>query len=130
LAGAVVTVETERIKGSNPWCWWRWWWWWFIFCKVVGQMWNRLWALSNKARISCRAETCRRDEVRIKCCALFGFLVWNYVKWGEYWTACLSTQHNIAWGLNILFKGIFHCEYRIRTYRAFHNVLRDYKNLL
>jgi membrane associated rhomboid family serine protease len=28
LAGAVVTVETERIKGSNPWC--LWWW----FCIV------------------------------------------------------------------------------------------------
>jgi hypothetical protein len=24
LAGAVVTMETERIKGSNPWCLWRW----------------------------------------------------------------------------------------------------------
>jgi hypothetical protein len=25
LARASVTVETERIKGSNPWClWWRW----------------------------------------------------------------------------------------------------------
>jgi hypothetical protein len=28
LAGAVVTLETERIKGSNPWC--LWWWWWFL----------------------------------------------------------------------------------------------------
>ena len=28
LVRAAVTVETERIKGSNPWClwWWRWWW--------------------------------------------------------------------------------------------------------
>jgi len=25
----VVTLETERIKGSNPWCLWWWWWWWF-----------------------------------------------------------------------------------------------------
>jgi len=26
---AAVTLETERIKGSNPWCilWWWWWWW-------------------------------------------------------------------------------------------------------
>jgi len=30
LAGVVVTLETERIKGSNPWClwWWPWWWSW------------------------------------------------------------------------------------------------------
>jgi hypothetical protein len=26
---AVVTLETERITGSNPWCLWRWWWWWW-----------------------------------------------------------------------------------------------------
>jgi hypothetical protein len=25
LARAVVTLETERIKGSNPWCLWLWW---------------------------------------------------------------------------------------------------------
>ena len=24
LARAAVTLETERIKGSNPWCLWRW----------------------------------------------------------------------------------------------------------
>jgi len=28
LARAAVTVETERIKGSNPWC--LWWWWWYL----------------------------------------------------------------------------------------------------
>jgi len=26
LARAVVTLETKRIKGSNPWCLWWWWW--------------------------------------------------------------------------------------------------------
>ena len=32
LERAVVTLETERIKGSNPWClWWWWWWWWLRF---------------------------------------------------------------------------------------------------
>jgi hypothetical protein len=25
LVRAVVTLETERIKGSNPWCLWCWW---------------------------------------------------------------------------------------------------------
>ena len=39
LERAVVTLETERIKGSNPWCLWWWWWWWFwivlfCFCKA------------------------------------------------------------------------------------------------
>ena len=30
LERAIVTLETERIKGSNPWClWWWWWWWWW-----------------------------------------------------------------------------------------------------
>jgi len=29
LERAVVTLETERIKGSNSWCWWWWWWWWW-----------------------------------------------------------------------------------------------------
>ena len=30
LTRAAVTLETERIKGSNPWClWWWWWWWWW-----------------------------------------------------------------------------------------------------
>ena len=27
LERAVVTLETERIEGSNPWWWWWWWWW-------------------------------------------------------------------------------------------------------
>jgi hypothetical protein len=27
LAKAAVNLETERIKGSNPWCLW---WWYFI----------------------------------------------------------------------------------------------------
>ena len=27
LERAAGTVETERIKGSNPWCLWWWWWW-------------------------------------------------------------------------------------------------------
>ena len=31
LKRAVLTLETERIEGSNPWClWWWWWWWWCI----------------------------------------------------------------------------------------------------
>ena len=34
LARAAVTLETERIKGSNHWClwwwWWWWWWWWYM----------------------------------------------------------------------------------------------------
>ena len=29
LERAVVTLETERIKGSNTWCLWWWWWWWW-----------------------------------------------------------------------------------------------------
>ena len=30
LERAVVILETERIKGSNPWCLWWWWsWWWY-----------------------------------------------------------------------------------------------------
>ena len=28
LARAALTLETERIKESNPWCLWWWWWWW------------------------------------------------------------------------------------------------------
>ena len=27
LARAVVILETEQIKGPNPWCLWWWWWW-------------------------------------------------------------------------------------------------------
>jgi len=27
LAKTIVTLKTERIKGSNPWCLWWWWWW-------------------------------------------------------------------------------------------------------
>jgi len=26
LARAIVTLETEQIKGSNSWCLWWWWW--------------------------------------------------------------------------------------------------------
>jgi len=33
LERAAVTLETERIKGSNPWCLW---WWYIIFCTVLG----------------------------------------------------------------------------------------------
>jgi len=32
LARAAVTLETERIKGSNPWCSW----WWLLFFYVYG----------------------------------------------------------------------------------------------
>ena len=35
LARAVVTLETERIKGSNPWCLWWWWWWWWWPWKYI-----------------------------------------------------------------------------------------------
>ena len=34
LARAFVTLETERIKGSNPWCLW-WWWWWTSWCSLA-----------------------------------------------------------------------------------------------
>ena len=27
LERAAVTLGTERIRGSNPWCLWWWWWW-------------------------------------------------------------------------------------------------------
>ena len=44
LERAVVTVETERIKGSNPWCLW-WWWWWLInlrrFHFATSSAWGR-----------------------------------------------------------------------------------------
>jgi len=36
LERAVVTLETERIKGSNPW-----WWWWFI-CVWSVVCWQRI----------------------------------------------------------------------------------------
>jgi hypothetical protein len=32
LARTFITLETERIKGSNPWCLWLWWWWWWWWC--------------------------------------------------------------------------------------------------
>ena len=34
LERAVVTLETGRIKGSNPWCLWWWWWWWWCICVI------------------------------------------------------------------------------------------------
>ena len=38
LARAAITLETERIKGSNPWClWWWWWWWWLILWCAIPQ---------------------------------------------------------------------------------------------
>jgi hypothetical protein len=36
LAGAVVTVETERIKGSNPWC--LCWWWWLTLVSCYSRL--------------------------------------------------------------------------------------------
>jgi len=38
LARSVVTLETERIKGSNTWCCWWWWWtfWQFSGCFNTG----------------------------------------------------------------------------------------------
>ena len=35
LARASVTLETERIKVSNPWCLW-WWWWWNLVLYAKG----------------------------------------------------------------------------------------------
>jgi hypothetical protein len=37
LAQAAVTVETERVKGSNPWCL-LWWWWWCIRFQPARQI--------------------------------------------------------------------------------------------
>ena len=34
LERAVVTLETERNKGPNPWCLWWWWWWWWWFTDI------------------------------------------------------------------------------------------------
>ena len=36
---AVVTLETEWIKGSNPWCLWWWWWWWWFFSPSLAATW-------------------------------------------------------------------------------------------
>jgi hypothetical protein len=35
LERAVVTLEAERIEGSNPWCLWWWWWWWWRLVAVM-----------------------------------------------------------------------------------------------
>ena len=59
LEKVVVTLKTERIKGSNPWCLWWWWWWWpsviitnistdcsvviWFVQSVMGQLLGRLW---------------------------------------------------------------------------------------
>jgi len=60
LARAAVTLETERFKGSNPWC--LWWWWWtsylirryavnIIFSTAVEFTFSfRYWFLSTKLR--------------------------------------------------------------------------------
>ena len=45
LERAVVTVETERIKGSNPWC--LWWWWSVHVCAVTGR-WLNVWAMARQ----------------------------------------------------------------------------------
>jgi hypothetical protein len=50
LTRAAVTVETERIKGSNPW----WWWWWVLKCYSLIAVRNfiktilSIWVLSDK----------------------------------------------------------------------------------
>jgi len=36
LARAVVTLETERIKGPIRWCLWWWWWWWWWWWTTTG----------------------------------------------------------------------------------------------
>jgi hypothetical protein len=76
-------------------------------------------------------QTCGRDmeqimsrfkqcEIKVKGWTMSvwrsGFFVWNCVKCGENLSACLSTQHNITWGSNNLFKYYFYYGYRIRTY--------------
>jgi hypothetical protein len=38
LARTAVTLETERIKGSNPWCLW-WWWWTITITKQLFEIW-------------------------------------------------------------------------------------------
>ena len=35
LERAIITLEMERIKGSNPWCLWWLWWWKFCFSKNI-----------------------------------------------------------------------------------------------
>jgi hypothetical protein len=46
LARAAVTLETERIKGSNPWCLW---WWCVVTSKTGEQIEVQRWIVANKA---------------------------------------------------------------------------------
>jgi hypothetical protein len=50
LARRVVALETERIKGSNPWS--LWWWWW----KFMG---NKSFALWCYVALGCEDQTSR-----------------------------------------------------------------------
>ena len=43
LERAVVTLETERIKGSNSWCLWWWWWCSTVHCKTNEVYFDQAW---------------------------------------------------------------------------------------
>jgi hypothetical protein len=53
LARAVVTLETERIKGSNTWClrWWWWWWWWWLLYQWLNS-WMASWKTDWYGRVA------------------------------------------------------------------------------
>ena len=63
LERAVVTLETERIKGSNRWCLW-WWWWWVRFFTSLCFLTSKILQMKND------------EECDICCgsrCKSFGF---------------------------------------------------------
>ena len=48
---AVVTLETERIKGSNPWCLWWWWWCWWNCMFFPKELYSSSYLLRLKKKV-------------------------------------------------------------------------------
>jgi len=79
LARAAVTLETERIKGSNPWC--LWWWWKELRLIMLTQ-------LSVEKR---EAPLLKLQQMSI-CGTLHDFVLVSYVP--------VSTEGNVVWSSN------------------------------
>jgi hypothetical protein len=83
-------LETERIKGSSPWCLW-WWWWWLYFCDFSG------WGGRGSWEAYCNAESVVSlgswfDPITtsvVPCCQAIRLFLANRVMSALYWSLLL-----------------------------------------
>ena len=90
LVQVAVTLETEWIKGSNPWCLWWWWWWWSAsLCFIVWAItcdWTNLRAVFHVISPHVMLNLCLVFTLRCKWCLLLISFMFKQPGWCIYFS--------------------------------------------